>query len=465
MLHAAMVLEDLLSDLRYLDPPPDLADNHLRQLLLEAGELLSSSIEITAVGREAIAQVQLTVQRLQAIHDQVKQRYIPDWSELKQVHKEFAEEGFDLVVLALEMALGDIPVRGPVPMQAMETAQQTIEQLAQIGQDLQFEAGWTALLQECAEVKISDSAQWHQAWPNLFARLKNAAKQGGVEAPAASPIVESDSGQAADLQADSVFAMLQDRLEQSSGPISGEFLSFETFGDLDLDDNWDMDALELLPQKRAMEATAAVPFSIGPDLTNDLEKIEDESLVPEPTLADLEALRAFENSVFENGPFEDDVFEALDLDGPFSESSSFETDFGDFAFESFSDFGDQDLDLDDLNDLGDFNALELLDSVDQTVDQTSEFEETGTAMNPEFAGIELESSAEKGLFPIHSGTVQRTVAPQAESSSKRNVQIPVSLERLDQSAQQVIKTLLSTRAAMNSSQKLQDQIAQITALT
>ena len=493
MLHAAMVLEDLLSDLRYLDPPPDLADDHLRQLLLEAGELLSSSIEITAAGAEAIAQVQPTVQRLQAIHAQVKQRHIPDWSELKQVHQEFAEEGFDLVVLALEMALSDIPDLGPVPLQAMETAQQTLEQLAQIGQDLQFAAGWTALLQDCAEVRVADSAQWHQSWPKLFQRLKTCAKQGGIEANAASQVIESVSQQESDLREDAASEMLQRSENHFSETVSEKFLSLDALEDLDTEDVLEIDALELLSWEGQPDETAAVLPGTALELAADLWGIEGEgTLALEPPLTGLLELQSFENGdgfedvasednaledeafeveTFQVEAFGDNVLESLDLEGlDLSHPDALEADFDDFnsleSLENLGDFSEQDvagfddLDLDDLNDLNELDTLDLLDSSDQTNGQSQ-----AAGVSLESTILEPETAADKGLFPASPVTAQRGVVPQAEPIPKRNVQIPVPLERLDQSAQEVIETLLSARAAMNSSQKLQDQIAQITALT
>ncbi|PSB39852.1 ATP-binding protein, partial [Chamaesiphon polymorphus] len=48
---------------------------------------------------------------------------------------------------------------------------------------------------------------------------------------------------------------------------------------------------------------------------------------------------------------------------------------------------------------------------------------------------------------------------------KRSVQIPVPLERLDKSAQQVVETLLTARAVTSISSQLQSQLAQLTTLT
>jgi chemotaxis protein histidine kinase CheA/CheY-like chemotaxis protein len=180
MLQVAIVLEDLLSDLRYLEIAPDLADGELAQILLEAGELLSSSIEITETGDAAIAQVQPTVKRLVYLRDRVKQLYLPEWNELKQVHQEFADQGFELVILDLEMALDKLPEQGIVPATAIEAAQATIAQLTQIGVDIELAEDWTNLLHDCQElIDRPDCQLWTAVWFKYFERLKACVKNSG----------------------------------------------------------------------------------------------------------------------------------------------------------------------------------------------------------------------------------------------------------------------------------------------
>ena len=493
LLHAAMVLEDLLSDLRYLDPAPDLTDGYLSQLLLEAGELLSSSIEITAVRAEAIAQVQPTVQRLQAIHAEVKQRYIPDWSELKQVHKEFAEEGFDLVVLGLEMALGSLPAQGFVPGQALETAQQTLEQLAGIGQDLQFAAGWKILLQECAAVQ-PDSAQWRQSWPNLLNRLKNCAKQGGTETNEASPISERLPLLETDFLEDAALAGLQDCSESFNFEPTAELLPFDASENFSTDDLWELNALDSLTSEGQdkSDLTAIRPLSAALELDavtlDQMEGIEalrlEDLSIQELSLVELSEIQSFDDGhEFENDAFATLDFSALedfDSASDFHYSDPLEVDFGDFgdfgALESLGALSDQDVNqLDDLNlnDLSDFDALHHLGNLefDLMGSPNGQPEVVEAPISSELTAVGL--SADQGLFPaqdLAQNPAQTVKAPlpvtaQAESIPKREAQIAVPLERLDQSAHQVIETLLSARAAMNSSQKLQNQITQITALT
>ncbi len=180
MLHAAMVLEDLLSDLRYLEVAPNLADKALERILLEAGELLGSSMEIMESGDLAIELVQPTVNRLKQLHERVKQLYLPEWNELQQVHQEFAEQGFDLVILDLEMKLTKIPSTGIVPQPTIEIARSTMNQLSQIGIDLELSEDWTILLQDCEELIAKPDCQlWTLAWFEYFQLLKTCARNGG----------------------------------------------------------------------------------------------------------------------------------------------------------------------------------------------------------------------------------------------------------------------------------------------
>ncbi len=353
MLHAGMVLEDLLSDLRYLDQCPDLSDGQLRELLLEAGELLSSSIEIKATGNAAIAQVQPTVKRIHDIHERIRQHYLPEWSELKQVHQEFAEQGFDLVVLGLEMALDQLPAQGNIPTEMLQTAHQTLAQLTQIGEDLQFSQSWTPLMAQCqALADRADSVQWKQCWPQYFQILKDCAKQGGEMSPT-----------------------LQTRL----------------------------DSLNALENTSALDFNAVLPRHLG------TETIALEALT-------LDSLYEFE------GLTEFDLDELTALTSPSLQPELSDEDWAE-PLEAFLAGAD----------LDEFRLLPQVMAQPQLAIPSEEM----AAAVPEAIALE----------------------------TKRSVQIAVPLARLDQSAQQVVETLLTARGVMNSAQTLQTQLAQITSLT
>jgi chemotaxis protein histidine kinase CheA/ActR/RegA family two-component response regulator len=180
MFQAAIVLENLLSDLRYLEVSPPLDDGQLSQMLLEAGELLASYLEIVDTGSTAMEQVQLAIRRLNTLHAQVKDCYLSDWDEMRQVHQEFADQGFDLVALELEMSLNQLPTSGLVPEQTIAVGNSLLQQLQQIGQELNFDVGWTTLINSCQEqANHADCQEWRSNWPAYLSLFKKCAKKSG----------------------------------------------------------------------------------------------------------------------------------------------------------------------------------------------------------------------------------------------------------------------------------------------
>ncbi len=520
MLHAATVLEDLLSDLRYLEQAPTLEDGQLIQVLVEAGELLSSSIEISETGEQAIAQVQPTVQRLQTIHEQVKQRYIPDWNELKQVCQEFAEQGFDLVVLELEMALGNLPDQGSVPKVALETAQQTLMQLTQIGQDLQLAEGWAVLLQHCKVlIAQADVMLWRSIWPQMFEGLKACAKQGGdlnidpllLQALCVPRfcLPEIDVIAAAtDLPELSEMPVMHSLDADSTLDISDDisnFFELDGLGDLtDLTDELEADELEIDELKIdeldgsnfdiltlqtgfspldpfATLVENELDFSDFKDLIQNLSSSpEDRTLAPEaleiqppatqppdtqsPEIQPSQERQFQEKTALEHFLDELPSLEELSAPGNFSNLHNLNSLENRDTLEDLSDFST----LVDLESLGNLSALTDLGEWDDSELAILQIEAEGLDLsNPQPARFVTET----GLFPNNetappsAAAKAAPVMPEAIHTAKQNVQIPVPLERLDQSAHQVVETLLSARSVLNSSQKLQAQMTQLNSLT
>jgi len=193
LLHVSTVLEDLLSELRYLQTAPPLVDGQLAQMLLEAGELLTGSLQVQTVGESALAAVRPTIERLLALRQEIQRVYLPESNERTQLFQEFAEQGFDLVVLDLEMALEQLPTLGLVPTGTLNTAKQTLQQLLQIGKDLEFEPGWTQLLRH-SQVLLTrlENDFWKAKWPVYLRLVKDCARTGG-QLPVANalPVVQS----------------------------------------------------------------------------------------------------------------------------------------------------------------------------------------------------------------------------------------------------------------------------------
>jgi chemotaxis protein histidine kinase CheA len=188
-LQAATILENLLDDLRYLKLAPDLSDRGLIGILVTAGELLSASITIQGDSLQSILH---TKERLETIHAQVKSVYLPNWSNNQQLQQEFVEQGFDFVVLPLEIQLDALATDIAVPDKLRVTAAVTISQLQQIGIDLELGRGWTKVLELCQQVvEHVDSYVWKSTLPTYLVMLKDCAAHGGElenVAPAPPPV-------------------------------------------------------------------------------------------------------------------------------------------------------------------------------------------------------------------------------------------------------------------------------------
>ena len=182
VLKVATILEDLLSDLRYLDVAPPLADGELSKALIESGELLIGAVQM---GESQDAEA--AVKYIQNLRDRIQSDYLPEWNEMRQVQQEFADQGFDLVMLDLEMMVEELPESGEVSDEAWEIAQQTIMQLQEIGAEISLSETWQSFLQQKTTELFDhrDCELWRAEWMPLLKKLKDSARQGGVFAVAA----------------------------------------------------------------------------------------------------------------------------------------------------------------------------------------------------------------------------------------------------------------------------------------
>jgi chemotaxis protein histidine kinase CheA len=181
ILFVSTLLEEILSDLRYLQIAPPLEDNQLSQMLLEAGELLTASLQVQETGKAANSIVQPSLDRLNDLRQTMQQSYLSEINEKTQLFIEFAEQGFDLVVLDLDMAIEQLPDTGKVPNDALQITKETLKQLIQIGKDLEFEKGWLDLLQKSKQFLTRLEADfWKAEFPGFLKELKTCARVGGV---------------------------------------------------------------------------------------------------------------------------------------------------------------------------------------------------------------------------------------------------------------------------------------------
>ncbi len=187
VLQVSTVLEDLLSDLRYLEVAPPLADGELSSALIAAGELLIASVQMGERSKPDVA-----VEYIQNLRDRIQVEYLPEWNEMQQVQQEFANQGFDLVTLDLEMAIEDMPLTGTVSEETAEIARQTIAQLQEIGAEINLALTWQDFLKEglglCDRL---DCELWHAEWMPFLKKVKESARQGGVLAIEQETIIAS----------------------------------------------------------------------------------------------------------------------------------------------------------------------------------------------------------------------------------------------------------------------------------
>jgi chemotaxis protein histidine kinase CheA/ActR/RegA family two-component response regulator len=464
VLYAAGVLEDLLSDLRYLEIAPGLSDGKLQSMLQEAGELLASAMEIVATGDRAAQIVGPTTQRIQFLHDLIKQEYLPEWNEQKQLHQEFAEQGFDLVVLDLEMTVERM-VANRVTPEMRQIGDSTIEQLVQIGGDIELADDWYHLLSEFqAWLAQADATAWKTHLLAYLQLCKTCVCNSGVlDVTLTTTLANFTLWNDVAIVSEPVNLGVDSDLdiEHCSSEIDGidlENLELET---LELDvadlDDFLLDAID------APEPLASAAWDL------DDGEIDEFSVAPLTDLADDDLLGL-------TGWDEDEptLDQTPTLDG-------------------------EDVTLDQAPTLDEdeptLDQTPTLDGEDVTLDQAPEaddfsFDETATLEAEAFADdFDLpeflwEEVADEDLTASAGAIDDRTLdilddilenddlfaaaAPTPNNNTaeiRRNLQVPVPLERLDRSAQKVVDTLLSARGVMNLSQKLQFQLAQLTELT
>lgn len=192
LLQVATILEDLLSDLRYLDAAPPLEDGELVNYLIEAGELLIGVVQM-ADPQMAASSAEAAVRYIQTLRDRIQTQYLPEWNEMRQVQQEFADQGFDLVTLDLEMAIEDLPPEGEVSAAALEIAQMTIAQLLEIGTEIGLVKDWHEYVQAGLD-KFSDRLDcelWRSEWMPFLHEVKAAARQGGAIIVPPPPAIEA----------------------------------------------------------------------------------------------------------------------------------------------------------------------------------------------------------------------------------------------------------------------------------
>ncbi|NJP10026.1 MAG: response regulator [Leptolyngbyaceae cyanobacterium RU_5_1] len=441
VLRVATALENVLSDLRYLELAPPLQDGHLGQALLEAGELLTATVDLQQPG-----ETDPILHYLQTLHAEIRDRYLPQWDETRQLHQDFAEQGFDLVVLDLEVALERLPDQGIVPDSTLQTAQQVLMHLQQIGQELQFASGWTDLLQRSqALFDHPEIAIWRSHWLHLFQAFKACARQSGNPIPF--EFASFEVAQLADQQAVT--------LPSFSLPLPGDLPPL----DADIADIADIAAIaDPFPLASGHPNPVPDDYSQTATLTDvgafldDLSLLADDPVPPINSLTnslppgDFADLPDLGNFLGDYTPLAPPPLE------PVIEFETGETDL------------DQSLEVDWLPDLDQVKSW-----LDQT-DQGNFFAESLPSIREHDQETNFAIDSQPGLqptaVPIERPVLRETPQPKPGqfTDKPKKVQVPVPLEKLDQSAQHLVETLLSLRTTRGVYQTLQTQITQLVAL-
>ena len=504
VLRVATALEDVLADLRYLELAPPLANNHLSQALIEAGELLTGSLE---PGQHAEGQEPI-LKHIQFLHQDIRERYLPQWNEISQLHQEFAEEGLDLVVLELEIALERLPAAGMVSDSTVQIAQQILAQLTAIGEELKLALGWAELLQR-AQLLLEhrDNATWRSHWTLLFQALKTCAKQSGKPVPFEFPPFSSANVQSATVPSPPLAtngsngwaiepsdAVGNDAHTRSTLDESEALLDYlEPTDPLDsLDDSLGDSLGTFLDGLNPVEVSAATDIDWLTDRTSAMDSLADWSdldphldesrfvddrqppeLIPDSSNQTEQALAAELDQDWLMGTF-------LDVLHPIEAALPQVVDFLDdsFSLDDAAPVADRDHPPGESNLLDDYWELEATPESSPSIASPLDAElvqdwlsvEEPIALNG-FARLPssvLESgegvNGSQSLYPA--SVANETISPKPDRAIEAlaKVQIPVPLETLDQSSQHLVETLLTLRTTQGFYQALQSQITQIVTL-
>lgn len=448
ILKVATVVEDLLSDLRYLETAPLLTDGYLQQTLLETGELLASTLDLP--GEVVVTQIEPILTRIQVLHGEVRERYLPTWNEQKQLHQEFADQGFDMIVLDLEIALEQAPTQGSVLEMTRTLAQQTLTQLQQVGQDLQFAPGWNQLLNQAQQLfEHPENVIWRSQWLRLFRALKLCAKQSGTpvdfelnwtDTPAEDLAEWTENGRSHSEVANSDHAFAPHEFD------SPAFLDHSpTFLDSQLNrssDNFVDGFIEDFSDDFAESSSDSSSDSTLLDLS-------------QPVGSFLDNLSQTDH-LTETSHFLDELSLAEDLNVAGEDSLDFLSPAVDPTAPTTGQFldGVEPASLDQL----DWTAEEG-DRLSNTPPLDSDSPDLSAAQEPNPPAAQPSSPQ---TTPARNSPAQ--IAPDRSGELADKIQIPVPLEKLDQSAQYLVETLLTARTARGFYQTLQTQISQLVAL-
>jgi chemotaxis protein histidine kinase CheA/ActR/RegA family two-component response regulator len=329
-----------------------------------------------------------------------------------------------LVVLELEISLERMT--DGISAKMRQGAIGTVEQLLQIGRDIELEISWEQVLADFQSWLLqADETAWRSQLISYLGILKECVRNSGV---------------------------LDDRLEASLAALYGSYLPEDRPAAQAQSGDWvaadeltdlDFEALALGDDSLASEYLDN-PAVV---LEEDLDSLADFDLFDEPLDLlddDLETFdRANETEDLEHQRLVETAESLLTAREP----EEFPTDFSGLL----GDWDDEDATISQADGF----ELDFFLADEQNLELT----ELSTTEETEDYSILDEILVNDELF------VPVAPAKAANLEARRQIQVPVPLERLDRAAQQVADTLLSARGVMNLSQQLQAQLVQLADLT
>ena len=469
VLATTTALEEMLSDLRYLQTAPELGDGGLIAILMEAGEIVSGSLLIGQDEEESV--LNSALKQLKKLHENVQAQFLVEIDEHQQLCQDFANQGFDLMVLELEMALEQIPEGAAIPGALVDTGAQAFTDLETVGKNLEIGNNWSSLIQPLFELLLeNDGDIWRSRCKTYLSLLKDCALEGGNLTDAASSQLAADgftlapSSPSNEVESDRIDSFLNDAIVEPEVETDTSELDF-LLGDSDIPDVY-------------APATEEFSDSLTPVLEPQEEDLDlDLDLDTEWITEDYSPLISAE---LPEAPQQEEEHQQITLE------SDVDTDLGELS---------QTLPLNEPLNLVPTEETpnfakegELLSQALKQIETTPALSEEATFSEPEeFAVPEdfleslevqadsVSSNAEMPVWevelpdqPKEESSVPNTPVSKAPSPPKSRQastpKIPVPLDRLDRSARALVEILLSARATQGRYQSLQNQVAQIVQL-
>ena len=501
IVEVATVLEDILSQLRYLNNIPPLEDGQLQQILVEGGEIIASVLS-TQPEESAI---KTKVEYLENLKQKIQTNYFENWQEKTQLQIEFVENGFDLIILDLEIALSQLSTTEIVPPEVIDLAVELIAVLTDVGTEIELESGWTKLLNEADELVDNPNAQfWKSEWSQLFSKLKTSALNGGKETKEE---IETEAFSSQDITPNSKNLVIDQSLSILENTLSPLTMQGKKSVELnktnsDLFTETLLDEIDLIDEEE-IATTAQMAIDSNDNKTN--SDLFTETLLDEIDLIDEEEIATTAQMAIDSSNSTETLFDEIDLideeeiattaQMAIDSSNSTETLFDEIDLideEEIATTAQMAIDSNDQtnSDLFTETLLDEIDLIDEEEIATTvqmaidSSDSTDTLLLDEIDLIDQESDEEvdwlseqeisettnissENKLGVNKSTEKfssLSVKPSRLKSKDEDIQVPISISKLDQSAQSIVDTLMIARAMEDSYQNLHQDLVGLISL-